>query len=393
MRRPLLPALVTAIVTTLLLAACTMEAGPGPAPRETRTGVPTAGATDSGVDAVAPEPEVAEVAADVEIPGVSATEHGHFNEGWAMSFLPGTDYLAITERGGALQLWDQTGGGVRPVAGVPEVYHSGQAGLHDIIPASTFDRDGGIYLSWVRPHPEGAQGVVARAVLDVEQALLHSVKVIWEQEPAPGDGHFSLRLLDHDGHLFVTSGDRQRFDPAQDPASNLGKVIRMGQGSENPRIWTSGHRNPLGIDTDSEGGIWVSEMGPRGGDELNHLVEGGNYGWPEASMGVHYDNSDIPDHRPGDGYRAPEAYWVPSISPGSLHIYRGGLLPDLTGSAILGGLSGETLVAVVLGGEWAGEVDTWAMDDRIRAVTESQDGALWVLEDGPRGRLLQLRPV
>lgn len=335
----------------------------------------------------------------------TATEHGPFDEGWAMTFLPGTDRLLVAERVGALQLRDQVSGEVTEVGGVPQVHHAGQAGLHDVIPAPSFEQDGTIYLSWVRSTEEGLQGVVGRGTLDIEAAALSDVEVLWEQTPRSGDGHFSLRMLIQDDHLFVTSGDRQELTPAQGLDTNLGKVLRLtldgepgpgnpwaGQGGVAAEFWTIGHRNPLGIAEDFEGRIWVSEMGPQGGDELNLVVEGENYGWPEVSMGVHYGGGHIPDHEDEDGFRAPAAWWVPSISPGNLLIYSGDLFPGWADSALLGGLSGQTLVRVELDGEQATAVDDWDMGERVREVEQAPDGAIWVLEDGAGGRLLELRP-
>lgn len=346
-------------------------------------------------------PSPGEVAEDFGV-----TEHGEFDEGWAMNFLPGSDHLVISQRGGELMLRDQSTGDVVEVTGVPPVEDAGQGGLHDIVPGATYAEDGTVYLSWVRDHPDGAQGVVGRGTLDVDGATLTDLGVIWEQDPAAGSGHFALRLLTRGDHLFVTSGDRQEQTPAQDTSSNLGAVLRLtpdgdpapgnpwaGEDGAAAELWTTGHRNVLGIAEDAEGGIWVSEMGPRHGDELNLLVEGGNYGWPAASMGRHYDGGDIPEHRDGDGFVPPATYWVPAISPASLLIYQGDRFPGWAGSALVGGLSGQVLVRVGLEGETATVVQEWDMGERVRALAEAPDGAIWVLEDGPGGRLLELTPA
>lgn len=335
----------------------------------------------------------------------AVTEHGTFNEGWAIEFLPGTNFVVVSERVGTLQLLDLENREVRSVENVPDVHHAGQAGMHDIVAGPTFEDDGTVYLSWVRSVDGGAQGVIGRAQLNTETASLENLEEIWEQTPAEGNGHFSLRLLPRDGYLFVTSGDRQEFTPAQETESNLGAVLRLtldgepapgnpfaGEGERADEIWTMGHRNPLGIDTDADGGIWVSEMGPKGGDELNHLEEGENYGWPEASMGSHYDGTDIPDHTDGDGFVAPAGFWTPSISPGSLMIYHGSLFDDWEGDAFLSGLSGQRIVRVELDGTQAIQAQEWDMGERIRDIEEAPDGAIWVLEDGAGGRLLELRP-
>lgn len=390
-------------LSAVLLSGCTSEPAEVPPPTEGATVSPATvdpelveeeeeeGAEVAGT----PEP----VALDDATREFTVDEHGSFNTGWAMTFLPGTDHLLIAERRGALQLRDQTTGEVTEVTGLPPVHAQGQAGMHDIIPGPTFEQDGMVYLSWVRSHTNGAQGVVGRAYLDMDRHQLTGLQEIWEQTPAAGNGHLSLRLLIDDGHLYVTSGDRQEMTPAQENDTNLGSVLRLtldGQPAPgNPwdtEQWTMGHRNALGIDTDDQGRIWVSEMGPQGGDELNLLVEGDNYGWPEASMGVHYNNDPIPDHSDDDGFHGPAAWWVPSISPGNLLIYSGELFDGWSNSALLGGLSGEKIVRVELG-EPATVVDEWEMGARIRALAEAPDGAIWVLEDGPAGRLLELRPA
>ncbi len=387
-------ALAAAVSLSLAVSACAGDSQEEPASRAPVGQAPESPGQEAGDTAAATVEEF------------TVTERGAFNEGWAMSFLPGTRHLLISERHGALQLRDQETGEVDQVSGVPEVHHAGQAGMHDVIPGPTFADDGAVYLSWVRDHPDGAQGVVGRGRFDIATASLTELEVIWEQTPASGDGHFALRMLIQDDHLYLTSGDRQEFTPAQETGNNLGAVLRLtldgAPASDNPwagdgdvasELWTIGHRNPLGIAEDSAGDLWVSEMGPWGGDELNHLVAGENYGWPEASMGVNYSGTDIPDHRDGDGFRAPAEYWVPSMSPGSLLIYQGDLFAGWRGNALLGGLSGENLVRVQLNGEEAVVVDEWDMGERVRALTEAPDGAIWLLEDGPGGRLLELRPV
>ncbi len=405
-----------ALVVALVLAGCGAGGADSATEAGETSGEAASGALTTGVQQPDPVDETsgegADGAAATDAGGdrptdsFAVTEQGTFDEGWAMTFLPGTDHLLITERGGALKLRDQTTGEVTEVSGVPQVHHSGQAGMHDVIPSPSFEQDGTIYLSWVRRTDDGVQGVVGRGTLDTDAAALSDVEVLWQQTPRSGDGHFSLRMLIQDDHLFVTSGDRQELTPAQGLDTNLGKVLRLtldgepapgnpwaDQGGVAAELWTIGHRNPLGIAEDSRGRIWVSEMGPQGGDELNLVVAGENYGWPEASMGVHYGGADIPDHETGDGFQAPAAWWVPSISPGNLLIYSGELFAGWADSALLGGLSGQNLVRVALDGEQADVVDGWDMGERVREVEQAPDGgAIWVLEDGPGGRLLELRP-
>jgi glucose/arabinose dehydrogenase len=190
--------------------------------------------------------------------------------------------------------------------------------------------------------------------------------------------------------------------------SNMGKIVRLnddgtpaagnpfaGKGGAAAEIWSLGHRNPLGLAFDGNGRLWNSEMGPANGDELNLVQRGANYGYPKVSNGDHYDGRDIPDHAPGDGFEAPKAYWVPSISPGSLMIYSGDLFPGWKGDAFLGALGGMALVRVDLDGEKASMADEWPMGARIREVEQGPDGAIWLLEDereGGGGRLLKLTP-
>lgn len=320
-----------------------------------------------------------------------------------MSFLPGTDALAITERGGTIKLRDSSG--IREVAGAPQVSVTDQGGLGDLIPGPDFESTGTIYLSWVISGDGGTGAVVGTGKLDVAAATLSDLTVIWRQSPLVEDGgHYSHRLLVDDEYLFVSSGDRRQFDPAQDLGSTLGKILRLtldGQpapgnpfaGDDQPmaaQVYSLGHRNVLGLDFDSKGRLWASEMGPQGGDELNLIEAGLNYGWPEASNGSNYDGSDIPDHTPDDGFQAPFASWNPSVSPGSLLVYGGGLFPAWRDDAFLGALSGQALIRVDLA---TGEQESWPMGARIRAVAEGPDGAIWLLQDGENGLLLELRPA
>lgn len=336
------------------------------------------------------------------------TEHASFAEPWAMSFLPGTNWLAITERSGQLWLRQQTSGRLIPVSGVPAVHDAGQAGLGDIIPAPSFASDQQVYLSWSEPGDGGAGAAVGRARLQIgsDAAELVGLEVIWRQSPkVSGDGHLSQRLaISPDGqYLFISSGDRQKMDPAQDLGVTLGKIVRLDLdgrpaagnpfadiGEVSAEIWSYGHRNPLGLAFDSDGNLWSSEMGPQGGDELNLIVGGANYGWPLASNGSHYGGGEIPDHVAGDGFEAPKLWWNPSVSPGSLMIYDGAMFPDWQGDAFIGALSGQGLIRAYLVGTEAAQGDYWQLGQRIRAVAEAPDGSIWLLEDAGSGRLLQL---
>jgi glucose/arabinose dehydrogenase len=242
------------------------------------------------------------------------------------------------------------------------------------------------------------------------QASLGDLQIIWRQQPKmTGGGHFSHRIaFGPDGRLYISSGERQQFDPAQDMAGNLGKVVRLnddgslpadnpwsGRGGVTAQIWTLGHRNVLGAAFDAAGNLWEVEMGPEGGDELNLVRRGLNYGYPRVSNGSHYGGRDIPDHRPGDGFEPPKVWWNPSISPSSLIIYSGAMFPAWRGDAFIGALSGEALIRVDLDGTSARKAEQWRMGARIREVEQAPDGSIWLLEDqrgGSGGRLLRLTP-
>lgn len=324
-----------------------------------------------------------------------------------MTFLPDGNLL-VTQRGGTLVHRDMATGRTLVVTGTPDVVVAGQGGLGDIVLGPTYGTDRTVYLSWVEAGDGGTSGaVVGRATLDTAAASLRDLRVIWRQDKTTGSGHFSHRLaFSPDGrYLFVTSGERQKFDPAQDLDTDLGKVLRLepdgttapgkpfvGGAGRTAEIWSYGHRNGLGLAFDAEGNLWESEMGPQGGDEFNLIREGANYGWPLVCNGSHYGGADIPDHAPGDGFEAPRVWWTPSISPGSLMIYSGSLFPQWRGDAFIGALSGEALIRVHLDGTSATKADQWPMGARIREVEQGPDGAIWLLEDGPGGRLLRLAP-
>lgn len=348
-------------------------------------------------------------AADDEAWPFTVEEVDRFDEPWAMAFLPDGDLL-LTERTGTLHLRDADGGERVEVAGTPEVVDAGQGGLGDVLPGPTYAEDGLVYLSWAEAGDGGVGAAVGRARLETGgDPALTDLEVIWRQSPkTDGDGHFSHRLaFSPDGeHLFVSSGDRQLKDPAQDTSNTLGSIVRLtldgepapgnpmaDEGGATAEIWSWGHRNPLGLELAPDGTLWSSEMGPEGGDELNLVEAGANYGWPEASDGSDYGGGEIPDHAEGDGYAAPVRSWTPSISPGSLLIYSGDMFPDWQGDAFLGALSGEALVRVDLEDQRAADTEVYDFGERIRAVEQGPDGAIWLLEDEGAGRLLRLTPA
>lgn len=341
---------------------------------------------------------------DAEEGPFAVEEIAELDEPWAMAFLPDGRAL-ITGRGGELTLRG-TDGQMVEVSGVPEVADAGQGGLGDVVAGPDFDSTDTVYLSWAESGSGGSGAAVGRATLvdDRGSASLEDLTVIWRQRPKVGGaGHYGHRLaFTPDGeHLFVSSGERQKMEPAQDLSSNLGKIVRLrpdgraaagnpfaDRGDVAAEVWSYGHRNPLGLAFDPAGNLWNSEMGPRGGDELNLVREGANYGWPEVSDGSHYSGEEIPDHAAGDGYEAPKLSWNPSLSPGSLMIYTGSAFPQWRGDAFLGALSGEALIRVDLDGTDAAKGDQWDLGQRIREVEQAPDGTIWLLTDG--GQVLRL---
>jgi glucose/arabinose dehydrogenase len=327
---------------------------------------------------------------------------------WAMAFLPDGRML-VTEKKGEMLLLSADGKQRRAIATIP-VDSAGQGALMDVVLAPGFAQNKQVYFSYSTAGQGGKGVVLARGVLEgaagAEQ--LGQIQTLFTARPfVEGDGHYSGRIaFSPDGKfLFFTNGDRQKFTPAQDKQATLGKVLRLtldgkpapgnplaSQGFA-PEVWSYGHRNLLGIAFDGAGNLWEQEMGPKGGDEVNLILPGRNYGWPNASNGSHYDGRDIPDHKPGDGYEAPKVSWNPVISPGGLMIYSGAMFPQWKGDAFIGGLSSQSLVRVDLDRTNASKGDQWKMGARIREVEQGPDGAIWLLEDGGRGsegRLLKL---
>lgn len=343
-----------------------------------------------------------------------------FDEPWAITFLPDGRML-VTEKKGVLNIVTREGEKTR-VEGVPDVDYGGQGGLGDVVLHPDFGDNGSVYLSYVEAGIGDTRGAaVARGTLDLsgDRPTLSDVQVLWRQYPKMlGYGHYGHRLVvDDDGYLWISSGDRQKFTPAQDMQSNVGKVLRLKDDGtipgDNPfadyfskdplvddigvypEIWSLGHRNPLGMDLDLDGQLWVLEMGPLHGDELNLIRRGGNYGYPEVSDGDHYDRREIPDHSTRPEFLAPAISWVPAISPGDLTFLQGKLFRAWRGNALAAALGEQAIVRIEIDGESAREVERYAMGARIRAIAEGPEGAIWVLEDERRssqGRLLKLTP-
>ena len=372
----------------------------------------------------------------------TTTEVATFDSPWAMDFLPGSSFALVTEKPGRIWEIDLASGRKIPVSGVPQVVLSSQGGLLDVVVSPTFSRDETVYLTYSEPSGSGDGALAlatARLLRTEDGAKLNDLKVICRDPLGGNGGQFGGRIaFAPDGKsVFLSSGERQRFTPAQDASEPLGKILHLtldgkpapgnpwagktgaatvtvtdppddsesaksakgrtvawpGPNLTPAETWTLGHRNPYGLAFAPDGRLWETEMGPQGGDELNLLVAGRNYGWPNVSNGSDYGGGPIPDHSSGDRFEPPKVWWNPSISPSSLLIYSGSLFPEWKGDALIGALSGEALIHVRLRGDQATKADQWGMDHRIRAVDQGPGGELYLLEDGPGARLLRLTPA
>lgn len=347
---------------------------------------------------------------------------------WGMTFLP-DGRLLITEKPGRLRIY-ANGKLSDPLDGVPKVDYRDQGGLLDVEIDPDFARNRLVYLSYseaaAQQPPDAREttdprflnfidttdrtlkgGAVARGRLDGNQ--LRDVAVIWLQYPKMiGRGHFGGRIVfAPDGKLFITSGDRMRFDPAQDLLTNLGKIVRINPDGSiptdnpfvkredaRPDIWTYGHRNPLGAAINpATKQLWIDEMGPAGGDEVNVTTPGRNYGWPLVSNGDNYDGSPIPDHTTHPQYEAAAQFWNPSVSPSGLLFYTGNRFANWRGNALMGGMSSQALIRLALNGNKVTAVERIDMGKRIRDVIQAPDGAVLLLVDGNNGELLRLTPA
>ena len=377
-------------------------------------------------------------------PAFVTTPVAAFDSPWAMAFLPGSNLAIVTEKPGRLWLVDITNGSKQAVSGAPAVVLSSQGGLLDVKLSPTFATDNQVYLTYSeRSAPGGSSLALARAQLvrDASGARLQNLGVLWH-DPAGGQGgqFGAIIAFAPDGKsLFLSSGERQRFTPAQDRNQPLGKILHLtldgkpapgnpmagqtgaatmmvtdppantedaktasgrsftwpGPNLTPSETWSSGHRNPYGLTFDAQGRLWETEMGPRGGDELNLILPGKNYGWPIVSNGDNYSGQPIPDHPSRPDLEAPKLWWNPSISPGGMIYYSGIMFPAYKGSLFIAAMSTPGLIRVTLSGDTATAADFWDFGTRIRDVAQAPDGSIWLLEDGEEGsggRLMRLTP-
>jgi glucose/arabinose dehydrogenase len=328
---------------------------------------------------------------------------------WAFAFLPDGRML-VTERPGRMRIVGAEGKLSPALVGLPKVFAAGQGGLHDVALDRAFAQNHTIYFCYAEPVGAGARTALARARLtDESTPRLDAVEVIFHQDgPLSSGNHFGCRIVQApDDALFLTTGDHFiTRDQAQNLANHLGKIIRIrpdgsvppdnpfvGKGDAKPEIWSYGHRNAQGLALHpTSGKLWEHEHGPRGGDEINLIEKGKNYGWPVIGYGIDYSGAKIHASPRKDGMEQPLWYWVPSIAPSGMAFYTGDLLPAWRGNLFVGALAGQLLVRLELDGDKVVREERLLRElrERIRDVRQGPDGALWLLTDSSSGRLLRL---
>ena len=285
---------------------------------------------------------------------------------WRLAFLPDGRML-ITEKTGSMQLVTQDGQKT-PVANVPKSVFKGQGGMLGVYLSPNYAKDHFVYLTYSEPQAVGGSSLAlarAKLTLGAGSASLDDLKVIWRDGEGGEGGQFGAAVaFAPDGKsLFLTSGDRQRFTPAQDPNQPLGKVLHLTL----------------------DGKLWELEHGPRGGDELNLIEKGKNYGWPLVGEASNYDGVPVPTPDTRPDLQAPVLYWTPVIAPGNLIFYKGKAFPQWNGSALISGMGTKSLSRIVIKGATATSAERWDVGHRIRDVEVGPDGTLWMLEDPPQG--------
>jgi glucose/arabinose dehydrogenase len=360
---------------------------------------------------------------------------------WKIAFLPDGRML-ITEKVGGMQLVTQQGAKM-PVTGTPAVLWRGQGGMLGVYLSPHYAKDHNVYLTYSEPgEPGGSSLALARAKLKIDKdaASLEGLQVIWRDGGRGDGGQFGAEVaFSPDGkYLFLSSGDRQRMTPAQDPNSPLGKILRLtldgkpapgnpmagktgtptvpiidppenteaaktapvvrtytfpGPNLTPSETWATGIRTPYGLAFAPDGRLWELEHGPRGGDELNLVEPGKNYGWPLVSYGHNYDGVPIPSPDTRPDLTKPVIYWVPVIAPGNMVFYKGAMFSQWNGSALVSGLISKALIRITFDGKGGAQTaERWDVGHRIRDVEVAPDGAVWMIEDAKPGGLFRLTP-
>jgi aldose sugar dehydrogenase len=360
---------------------------------------------------------------------------------WRIAFLPDGRML-VTEKIGPIWLVSAEGEKIAPLANTPPVYWQGQNGMLGVYVSPKFATDQSIYITYIEPGDYGGGQALARAKLDLgRNPRLNNFEVLWRQMPRGKGGQAGGQIaFSPDGQfLFMSVGDRQRMTPAQDPDQPVGKILRLTldgkpapdnpgsgktgaatiplidpprdtelakkapvvssytfpSGNQTPaETWASGFRAPYGLAFSPTGELWEVEHGPRGGDELNLIERGKNYGWPVVSYGINYNETPIPSHDTRPEFTKPVLYWVPVVAPGNLMFYRGQkAFPQWDGNGFLSGMATMSLTRIIFDGKGGAKVaERWNVGKRIRDVAEAADGTLWLLEDANPGALIHVTP-
>jgi len=368
------------------------------------------------------------------------TQVATFSLPWRIAFLPDGRML-ITEKVGALQLVTQDGKKT-PVDNVPKVLWKGQGGMLGVFLSPHYAKDHMVYLTYSEPQAVGGSSLAlarAKLALGEGKASLDDLRVIWRDGEGGEGGQFGAQIaFAPDGKsLFLTSGDRQRFTSAQDPNQPLGKILHLTLDGKpapgNPmagktgaasvpvidppkdteaaktapvvrnytfpgpnltlaETWTTGHRTPYGLAFAPDGKLWELEHGPRGGDELNLIEPGKNYGWPLVGEAPNYDGVPVPGPDTRPDLQKPVLYWTPVIAPGSLTFYHGKMFPQWEGNALIAGLNTKSLSRIVISGATAKSAERWDVGHRMRDIEVAPDGSLWMIEDADPGGLFHVMP-
>src|SRR5215218_2139944 len=327
---------------------------------------------------------------------------------WGLAFLPDGRML-VTERPGRLRIVSADGQLSQPLGGVPRVYAQGQGGLLDIALDPSFAENRLVYLTYSEPREGGAATAAGRGRLNTASTALEGFQVIFRQQPAVSGGlHFGSRLaFMPDGKLFISTGERFKFDPAQDLSNHLGKLIRINpdgsvppdnpfvnRSGARPEIWSYGHRNIQGLAIHPETGVlWEGEYGPLGGDEINIPEPGRNYGWPLVSWGDHYDGRKIPKPPTRPDLAGSVHQWTPVIAASGMAFYAGDAFSGWRGNLLVGGLVSQGIVRLTLDGQRVTGEERIPLGSRIRDVRQDPDGFIYTLTDADNGRLLRLKPA